>query len=207
MKRQEPESGGVAVIEEAERARSLLHPARRELLEALAEPSSAVELARRLDLPRQRVNYHLRELESSRLVELVEERRRGSVVERVYRRTATTFAISTQALGALGTDPDGIRDRFSSAFQVALASRAVDELGRLREGARAAGQKLPTFSLDVEVRFASPAERSRFASELAGAVAELVERYHDEEAPEGRPFRFFAGGYPKPKEAGTGPAG
>ena len=190
----------VDVIEDAERAQALLHPARLELLENLAEPGSAAALARRLGLPRQRINYHLRELEGQRLVELVDEKRRGSCVERTFRRTGRSYTISTAALGDLGTTPADIQDRFSSAYQIALASQAVHDLGALQSGARAAGKKLPTFTLDVEVRFASAAKRNAFAEELADAIADLVCEYHDEHAPRGRAFRFYLGAYPRPLE-------
>lgn len=192
----------VDVIDEADRAQMLLHPTRLELLENLAEPGSAAALARRLDLPRQRVNYHLRELESRQLVELVEERKRGSVVERVYRRTGEAYAISSAALGRLGLAPEDVADRFSSAYQIALASRAVRELGDLAARARAARKTLPTFALEVDVRFASPAARSAFAEELSEAVGALVSKHHDDHAEGGRAFRFYLGGYPRPKDAG-----
>jgi DNA-binding transcriptional ArsR family regulator len=189
----------VDVIEEPRRAQALLQEARIQLLENLAEPSSAAALARKLDLPRQRVNYHLRELEAQRLVELVEERRKGTVVERIYRRTGQSYAISTAALGGLGTSPKDIHDRFSSAFQIALASQAIRDLATLQAGADAAQKKLPTFALEVEVRFASAATRSAFADDLAAAVADLVRKHHDEKARNGRTFRFYLGGYPRPK--------
>lgn len=189
----------VDVIQEPRRAQALLQEARLRLLTNLAEPASAAALARKLDLPRQRVNYHLRELEAQKLVELVEERRRGNVVERIYRRTARSYAISTAALGGLGTSPEDIQDRFSSAYQIALASRAIRELATLRAGAEAAQKKLPTFALEVEVRFASAAARSEFAEELAAAVADLVRKHHDEKAKGGRWFRFHLGAYPRPK--------
>ena len=195
----------VDVIEEAERAQVMLHPARLQLLENLAEPASAAALARRLDQPRQRINYHLRELEEQELVELVEERRKGSVVERIYRRTGRSYAISTATLGALGTTPEEIQDRFSSAYQIALASRAVRELGTLQVGAQAAAKKLPTLALDVEVRFASAARRNAFAEELAEAVAALVRKHHDAGCPKGRTFRFYLGAYPKPRSRTRSP--
>ncbi|MBL8987996.1 MAG: helix-turn-helix transcriptional regulator, partial [Gemmatimonadetes bacterium] len=53
----------VAVVRGSAQASALLGGGRRQLLEALAEPDSAAGLARRLGLPRQRVNYHLRLLE------------------------------------------------------------------------------------------------------------------------------------------------
>ena len=80
-----------------------------------------------------------------------------------------------------------------------MASRALGDLGRLERGAREAGKRLATLSLDFEIRFASAQQRSAFADELSEAIAELVRRYHCEDAPKGRLFRFYLGGYPKPK--------
>lgn len=188
----------VEVVGDPARAQTLLHPTRLAILERLDRPGSAASLARQLDLPRQRLNYHLRELEEQGLVELVESRRRGSVSERIYRRSGDSYAISVEALGALGTRPDNVNDRYSSAWQIALASRTIADLAALREGAAAAGQRLPTFALEVEVRFADAAARSAFTQELADAVAALVRRHHDERAPEGRVFRFYLGAYPRP---------
>lgn len=193
----------VEVVADAARARAMLEPTRLELLEALDEPSSAAALARRVGLPRQRVNYHLRALEKERLIEPVEETRRGSCIERTYRRVGQAFAISTATLGSLGTTPERVQDRFSSAYQIALASRAVREIGAMRAAARAAGQELPTLAAEVEVRFATPAARHAFATELLEAVAALVEKHHDAEAPDGRAFRFYVGGYPRPMDRGA----
>lgn len=189
----------VDVIEDPKRAQVLLDSTRLELLANLAEPSSAAALARRLDLPRQRVNYHLRELEGQELIALVEEKRKGSCVERIYQRTGQSYVISTAALGAIGTMPDDISDRFSSAYQIALASRAIRDLGKMQGGAMAAGKKLPTFALEVDVRFASADKRNEFAEEVAASIADLVRKYHDAKVPRGREFRFYLGAYPKPK--------
>ena len=196
-------SAEVLVLEDPERAQALLDPARLAILEALATPASAAGLARRLAQPRQRLNYHLRELESRGLIELVAETRRGSVSERVYRRSSESYAIATTALGALGSSPGKVRDRFSSAYQIAVASQAIADLARLRAGARAADKPLPTLTLEVDVRFADAAARSAFAEELGEAVAVLAARYHDEKAPGGRTFKLYAGMYQRP----TGSAG
>lgn len=192
------------VVDEPARAAALLHPARRSVLAALDAPASSAALAERLGLPRQRVNYHVRELLDRGLLEVVEERRRGSVTERTYRRTSTSYTISDEALGELGRPPAELADRFSSAWQIALAARTVRELGRLRRGAEAASQALPTLALDTEVRFATPQARQAFAEELVERVGELVARYHDEEAPDGRPYRVTLGAYPRPKEGAGG---
>lgn len=191
----------VDVIEDSARAQVLLHPARLELLENLAEPSSAAALSRKLGAPRQRLNYHLRELEDQHLIEVVQERRKGSVIERLYRRSGQAYAISTAALGQLGTSPGEVEDRFSSAYQIALASQAVRDLGRQQRSAQAAKKKLPTLALETEVRFASAHKRSAFADELTDAIAKLVAKYHDEKAPGGRAFKLYLGAYPRPKRS------
>src|SRR2546430_17402273 len=94
-----------AVIEEPAAAEGPLDPIRARILAALAMPGSAAMLAARLGPPRQKANYHLKELERHGLVELAEERRKGNVTERVYRATAASYGISPTALAAVRPDP------------------------------------------------------------------------------------------------------
>ena len=95
----------VAVIEDPAAAEVSLDPMRARLLAELAEPGSATMLAAQVGLPRQKVNYHLRALERHGLVELVEERRKGNVTERMLRATAASYVISPAALAAVAPDP------------------------------------------------------------------------------------------------------
>lgn len=190
-------SQDIEVIQATRRAATLLHPLRIRILDELREPDSASGLARRLGLPRQKVNYHLRELERQGLLEPVEERRKGNCIERVVRATARSYLISPSALGALGAGPEHVRDRFSSAYLVSLAARAIRELTGLRQGAQTAGRRLPSFALDTEIRFANPADRKAFTEELAREIGRLVSKFHDEKAPGGRWFRFLLGAYPR----------
>lgn len=195
----------IAVIYDAASAAAVLDPTRLRILGELARPgeaaSSAAGLARRLSLPRQKVNYHLRELEKAGVVEGVEERRKGNCVERLVRATATSYLVSPAALGALGVDPERVRDRSSAAYLVAVAARAIRELATLGRWAAKAGMRLSTLTLETEVRFASPADRRAFSEELANAVAALTAKYHRDDAPSGRVFRVFAGAYPAIDEA------
>jgi DNA-binding transcriptional ArsR family regulator len=191
------------VIRRRATAATLLRPLRGEILEGLREPESASGLARRLGLPRQKVNYHLRELEKEGLVELVEERRRGNCTERVVKASARSYLISPEALGTLGSSPDRIPDRLSAAYLVATAGQAVRDVGQMQERAEEAGQRLATITLTSEVRFASAEARNAFAEQLATTLARLAARYHEENAPGGRRFRFFIGGYPAPAEGGV----
>ncbi|MHA6765351.1 ArsR/SmtB family transcription factor [Streptacidiphilus sp. PAMC 29251] len=183
----------IAVIEEPSAAAASLDPIRSRILAALAEPGSASMLAVRLGLPRQKVNYHLKELERHGLVELAEERRKGNVTERVYRATAGSYVISPSALAAVSPDPSRAPDQLSAGWLLALGARLVQEVGALLTGATRAGRKLATLGIDAEVRFATAADRTAFADELARAVADLVGRYHDEAAPGGRSHRVVVG--------------
>ena len=192
----------VGVIEDPVAAGVSLDPVRARLLAELAVPGSATSLAAIVGLPRQKVNYHLRTLERHGLIELVEERRKGNMTERVMRATAASYVISPAALGAVAPDPARAPDRLSARWLIAVAARTVREVGELLAGATAAGRRLATFAVDGEVRFASAADRAAFADELAGAVTTLVARYHDQTAPEGRPHRVVVAVHPSLRREG-----
>ena len=196
----------VATIDDPAAAEASLDPVRARLLAALAEPGSATTLAAQVGLSRQKVNYHLRALERHGLVELVEERRKGNMTERVLQATAASYVISPAALSAVAPDPDRSPDQRSARWLLALAGRLVREVGELIAGATAARKRLATFAIDSEVRFASATERAKFAEELATAVTALVAKYHDEGAEGGRRHRLIVALHPsitKPRDDTT----
>ncbi|WP_433511764.1 ArsR/SmtB family transcription factor [Nonomuraea sp. CA-143628] len=186
----------VAVIEDPAAAEASLDPIRARLLAELAEPGSATMLAAKVGLARQKVNYHLRALESHGLVELVEERRKGNCTERVMRASAASYVISPTALSAVQPDPSRSPDQLSARWLLALAARLVRDVGALITGATKAKRRVATFGIDGEVRFASAADRAAFAEELSGAVTALVSKYHDEQAEGGRPHRLVIAIHP-----------
>jgi DNA-binding transcriptional ArsR family regulator len=186
----------VAVIEDAAAAQASLDPVRARLLAELAEPASATTLAARIDQPRQKVNYHLKALEQHGLVELVEERRKGNMTERVLRATAASYVISPTALAAVQPDPGKSPDRLSARWLLALAAQLVRDVGALLTGAAKEGKRVATFAIDGEVRFASAADRAAFADELSAAVTALVGKYHDDKAAGGRPHRVVVAVHP-----------
>jgi DNA-binding transcriptional ArsR family regulator len=189
----------VAVIESASAAEASLDPVRSRLLAELAEPGSATTLANRIGMPRQKVNYHLRALERHGLVELVEERRKGNMTERLLRATASSYVISPAALAALEPDPSRSPDRLSAYWLLALAARLVRDVGRLLVGATKARKRVATFAIDGQIRFASSADRAAFAEELSHALAGLVAKYHDQAAERGRDHRVIVAIHPTPK--------
>ncbi len=75
-------------------------------------------------------------------------------------------------------------------------------MSTLRPRAEAAGKKLPTLTLQTEVRFASARSQSEFLEELLGAFTDVVERHHRPDAAGGRTFRISLLGHPAlPPEA------
>ncbi|MBO2451301.1 helix-turn-helix domain-containing protein [Actinomadura barringtoniae] len=189
----------VAVIEDAAAAEASLDPMRARLLAELAEPASATMLAARVGLARQKVNYHLKALERHGLVEVVEERRKGNVTERVMQATAASYVISPAALAAVQPDPAASPDRLSARWLLAVAAQLVKDVGALITGADRARQRVATLAVDGEIRFASAADRAAFAEELTGAVTALVSKYHAENAPQGRDHRLVIALHPSVK--------
>ncbi len=188
----------LALIDDPAAAAALLDPVRSRVLELLRSPDSATGVARKLGLPRQRLRYHVKELERHGLIKHVEDRRKGNCVERLMQATARRYFISPEAFGGLSMDPAVVRDKFSSEFLIAIAGRTLEEVARLRAGADEAGKKLATLTLDTEVRFASPASQGAFAEELSDVLAALIRKYHRPRVTSGRNFRFVATGYPAP---------
>jgi len=186
----------VAVLDDAGRIARLLPPLRRQILRRLQDgPDSATGLARKLGLPRQRLNYHLRELERAGFVELAEERQRRGCIERTLRPTARVYLLDPAVLGDLAARPDEVQDRFSSGYLMAVAAQTVRDVSHLRRGADRAKKKLPTLTLQADVRFRTTEDRAAFAEALAEALGRLVAEYDDTERGS-RAFRFVVGGYP-----------
>jgi DNA-binding transcriptional ArsR family regulator len=186
------------LLRDPEAAAILLEPKRRMILERLqGEPNSATGLSKVLEMPRQKINYHLRELERVGLVEEVETRRKGNVEERIVRARATQYLISPEVLGELGSTPEERRDRFSVAYLISAAGRVIRDLGVLAHRATRAGKRLSSMTLEVEVRFRNAEARGKFAEELTQFLAAQTAKYHDESSPGGREFRFVVGAYPR----------
>lgn len=112
---------GMKLLEEPEKVRAALSPLRRKLLRLLQGPASGTQLAAALELPRQRVNYHLRELEKAGLVELVEERQRRGCVERILRATSGSFVVDPSVMGRTFSR---IGDQYAAEHLVEVAHAA-----------------------------------------------------------------------------------
>ena len=173
----------VAVIEDPAAAEAALDPARARLLAQLTEPASATMLAAAVGLPRQKVNYHLRTLERHGLVELVEERRKGNVTERLLRATAASYVISPAALAAVAPDPARAPDRLSARWLLALAAQLVRDVGDLHHRAPdGRSRSWPRSPWTARCGSRPPPTGPPSPRSCTSAVTSLVAKYHDEQA-------------------------
>lgn len=187
----------LAVIDEPRAAAALLDPIRSRVMSALREPGSATTVAAKIGETRQKVNYHLRALERLGLVELVENRPRRGLTERVMVASARAYVVSPEVLGESEPDPTAV-DALSTNYVLALASRVVREVADLARRARAADKPLATLAIDTDIRFASAADRADFTRDLTAAIADLAARYHDERTPNGRWHRVVTLSHQRP---------
>ncbi len=84
----------IEILTELQQVKALAIPLRIHMLKLLVdEPMSASELADALNEKRNRLYYHITELEKVGILEVVETRQRGNLIEKLYRPTASLFRI------------------------------------------------------------------------------------------------------------------
>ena len=150
-------------VTEGSRAAALFqHPVRRRILALARTPMSATEMAGRLGLPRQRVNYHVRQLERARFLERADQRVRRNMIEQRYVASARSYVIAPALLGALAPHTSAVQDAASAAALFAIASRAQDDLTRVVAEAGAQSKRVSTLSVTTDVRFTSAEQRAEF---------------------------------------------
>jgi hypothetical protein len=197
----------VAFVEERRRADRLLrHPLRLRVLGALSAPASASDVALRLGLPRQRVNYHVRELHRAGFLRRAGRRRKRGLVEQHYVASAQGYVLSPEILGPLAARR-AAQDAGSAGYQMSLLARSQAELARVMREAETEGKRVATLSIAVDVRFTGAAQRQELTRALERAVVDAVGRFSASATREdgtpgaGRPFRLVLACHPIPKGA------
>lgn len=192
-------------VEDPVRAEALLDPLHAKILTLSREPTSATELGTRLDLPRQRVNYHVRQLARAGLLRRAGRRRRRNMFEQRYVASARGYVLSPELLGAVSADWRAVENAATVVYLLALSAQMQADLARAARG----GGRLPTSSLKSQFRFESPEQRERFARELKDAVVSVIARFTSpnqtsagKPAP-GEPYRLVLGCYPYAPEGAS----
>jgi DNA-binding transcriptional ArsR family regulator len=182
------------------RAGALLHPLRLQILALARQPASAADLAKRLGLPRQRVNYHVRALERAGFLRAAGRRRKRNMIEQRYVATARGFVLSPTLLGPVGADWRDIGDTGSADYLLALAEQLRADVERAAR--EAGGERVPIVSLKSQFRFESVAQRTEFAQALREAVVGVIARHaspnrtDDGRAGRGQAHRMVLACYP-----------
>jgi len=196
---------GLEPVQDPARAELLLHPLRQKILFEAREASTAAEIARRVGLPPQKVNYHVRTLAQAGFLRPAGEGRKRNLIEKRYRASARSYVLLPGILGEMSPGAAGDADRFGAAHLIRLGALLQEELS-VWLGPGVLRRKGPsTLSLDVEIHFDSPAQRAEFADELRKAVAGVVGAHtappldHEGRARAGQLYRLVVGCYPVPE--------
>lgn len=193
---------GLHVVNDFDRAYSLLHPVRRRILEMLREPMSSAGIAQRLKLPRQKVNYHVKEMARTRLLWPAGRKRKRRYHEQCYVASAKAYVLSPELLGKLSADTGITADRLSAGYLLGLGAQMQKELSYALEMARRAGKTVATLSVNTEIRFTSTEQRAEFTKALEKAIVGVVGKHTspfkkaDGSPGAGRAFRLVVGCYP-----------
>ncbi len=195
-------AGEIHCITERSHAAEVLQPLRLEILRLAREPASATEIAQRLSLSRQRVNYHVRVLARSGFLKRSGRRRRRNMIEQRYVSSARAFLLSPELLGEVGADWRRIEDAASPGYLLALNCQMGSDLVRVWHDAGRRARPASTLSLKSQFRFESSEQRERFTRALEEAVVRIVNEQTspnlkpDGSPAPGTPYRLVLGCYP-----------
>lgn len=185
----------VWVLDDLEVVQALGHPLRVQILEAVREPASAAGIARHLGQPRQKVNYHLKDLERVGLVRPTGERRVGNLVETLYRAVARSYVVSPRIALSDPRRMQALHDQRSLETLVLLGDRLQRDATALLDRAAFDGEQIASASVAAEVRFADEQQRAAFLDDYLRVMAELLDR-HRSSTSEGTPYRVVLAAYP-----------
>ncbi len=210
MKQKRTSPDELESIHDPGRATVLMHPLRLRILSLAKSPASATELAGWLQLPRQKVNYHVRQLARARFLRRAGQRRKRNLIERCYQASARSYVLAPEVLGPLAADWRQIEDTMSAQYLIALGSLVQRELTQVSRGAQQQGKRLPTLSMASELRFESAEQRESFSDAFREALVKVIAEHSspallsDGRPGPGRPYRMVMGCYPLPKEDDDG---
>jgi len=176
---------------------ALTHPVRVRMLDLLREAQSAASVARAIREPRQKVNYHLKELERGGLVRPAGERRKGNMTEQLYQAVAGTFLVSPRVAWTDGRRGAALQDQASLAALVELGERLQRDAAELLDCAAFDGHEIPSASVSAEISFRDAAARGAFMTEYLEALGPLL-RKHGAGRSAGAKYRLAMAVYPDP---------
>jgi DNA-binding transcriptional ArsR family regulator len=185
----------VASVADLDTLQTLANPMRLRILALLREPGSSAALAREIGEPRQKVNYHVKELERAGLIQRVGERRNGNLMESLYQAVAATFVVSPRLAWNDPRRTHALAEQVALENLVAVGERLQRSAALLLDRAAFDGEQIASAAVEAEVRFADEAQRTAFLSEYVAAVGPLLKKYG---AADGDPYRLVLAVHPDP---------
>lgn len=182
-------------IEDEETFELLADQTRIQIIEMLGEPRSVTALAEAMDVPRTRLYHHIKLLEQSGLIEVVETRKAGALTEKIYLVAASSYRPSDDFMA--GARPSQQRDAILGAVLGATQAdfaRALEEEGL--EGLEEHSEH-KRMTLGRMVFQLTPNHLQNLVVELEG----LLDRYAHlcEDDPEAIPVAAVTVVYPRPQ--------
>jgi DNA-binding transcriptional ArsR family regulator len=187
----------VMSVDDVATTQTLAHPMRLLILGALRRPASAAAIARELGEPRQKVNYHLKELERAALVHQVGERRTGNFIENIYEAAARSFVVSPRVAWPDGRRAEAMAAQVSLENLVRLGERMQRDSAELLDRAAFDGEQIASAAVEAQVRFADEHQRTEFLNAYLRAVGPLLTQYG---VTDGDGYRIVLAVYPDRKE-------
>ncbi|MGH8952548.1 MAG: ArsR/SmtB family transcription factor [Acidimicrobiia bacterium] len=160
---------------------ALNNPMRLRILYQLMESSTVRELALRLEVPVTRLYYHLNLMQDLGVLEVVETRKRGAMLERVYRTVATNFVPAPDLIEKT-EDKDRV---INAGVGVVLDGARLDAVAGLLGHFESPGEE-PTGTLG---RCVIPMTRGS-AVKFAEMIEEMVDEMKLLEDKEGEEYAF-----------------
>jgi DNA-binding transcriptional ArsR family regulator len=187
-------------VSDLDALQALTHPVRLKMLELLREPASGAEVARAMGEARQKVNYHLKELEAAGLVRPVGERRKGALTEQLFEAVAGAYLVSPRVTWSDGRREGALRDQAALAALVDLSERIQRNAAELLDRAAYDGEQISSAVVEAEVSFSDGTARSAFMHDYLEALGDLL-RKHGAQKNAGARYRVALAVYPEPEDA------
>lgn len=162
------------LIDDLRALEAINSPTRLRILYQLVEPTTVREIADRLGVPVTRLYYHINALEEVGLIEVVETRKSGARLQRVYRAVAKQFQPGPELLEN-AEDPERVAE---AAAGTVLDGARVDAVAGLTQHIEAIsrGEDPPAGAMGRSVVRLNPKDAERFAERLKEFVDEMSEQ-------------------------------
>jgi DNA-binding transcriptional ArsR family regulator len=190
----------VLYIEDVDQAAALLKPQRIEMLKLMDHPRTCLELGKIFGETPQKINYHIKALQSAGLVEQVGERRVRGTVEGSYQARARSYWLASDLVGQIGGAAIA-QDQASLRHLLSLTEEMRGDIGHL---AQQVGKEIPSLGLSLHVELDDESRRTDFMADVQKMAQILAHKYGATDGDDGddaqpsRPrFRLVLACYPK----------